>query len=244
VIPPQVIAHRGSSERHPDNSWPAFKAALAEGADAIECDVQATREGELVIHHDLEIDGRLLADHSLDDLRKAEPGTVRFEELLAWAERVPIGLLVEIKDPDIAEAVAERLAQTRNSDRITVGGFHGPALARAKARAPGLRTSLMVGSVVGSAELVGLARAYAVNGVHPCWEARAPRPHQLLDRAAVGRLHEAGLSVTLWHEERPSELSKLLELGADAICTNSPERLRQIIDQQSRARHRAATMRS
>src|SRR5436309_866130 len=40
---PQVIAHRGSSARHPDNSWAAFEAALVDGADAIECDVQATR---------------------------------------------------------------------------------------------------------------------------------------------------------------------------------------------------------
>ena len=50
---PRVIAHRGSSAVHADNSWAAFKAAVTEGADAIECDVQLTRDGALVVCHDL-----------------------------------------------------------------------------------------------------------------------------------------------------------------------------------------------
>jgi glycerophosphoryl diester phosphodiesterase len=53
TVLPRVIAHRGSSAAHRDNSWAAFEAAVAEGADAIECDVQATRDGTLVIRHDL-----------------------------------------------------------------------------------------------------------------------------------------------------------------------------------------------
>ena len=50
---PRVIAHRGSSAAHAENSWAAFEAAVADGADAIECDVQATRDGVLVMRHDL-----------------------------------------------------------------------------------------------------------------------------------------------------------------------------------------------
>jgi len=53
VTVPQVVAHRGSSADHPDNSWAAFEAAVVERADAIECDVQMTRDGALIIRHDL-----------------------------------------------------------------------------------------------------------------------------------------------------------------------------------------------
>ena len=48
----------------------------------------------------------------------------------------------------------------------------------------------------------------------------------------IGALQEAGLEVTLWHEERPSELAALVALEPTAICTNTPRRLRKIVDQQ------------
>ena len=199
---PQVIAHRGSSAANPDNSWAAFESALADGADVIECDVQSTRDGVLVIRHDLMLWDRLVCDLSVAQLEAAEPGTIRFGEFLDWAQQVPIGLLVEMKDPDTAQAVSAMVAASPACERIVVGGFHGPALALVKAAEPLVRTSFMVGSVMAAEELVRDATAYRVDDVHLCWEARAPRPHRLLDPALIGRLRRAGLAITLWHEER------------------------------------------
>ena len=230
---PQVVAHRGSSARHADNSWPAFEAALGEGADSIECDVQATREGVIVVRHDLAIDDRLVADLCLAELEAKAPGTVVLADLLAFAESSPIDLLVEIKDPSAAEAVAKMIAASARPDRIVVGSFHGPALAAVRATAPGLRTSFMIGSVAGPEELVRLAAAFRADGVHLCWETRAARPHRLLDRTIIDRLRRAGLAITLWHEEREDELRAMVALEPDAICTNTPAVLRRIIDGQA-----------
>ena len=72
--------------------------------------------------------------------------------------------------------------------------------------------------------------AYRTDGVHLCWESRAPRPHRLLDPAALARLREARLRIALWHEERESELRALVELRPDAICTNTPALLRRIVE--------------
>jgi glycerophosphoryl diester phosphodiesterase len=227
---PQVVAHRGSSELHAGNSWAAFEAAVAEGADAIECDVQGTRDGELVIRHDLFIANRLISECSTAEIDALEPGLVRLAELLAWARPTGIDLLVEIKDPDVAVPVCAMVAASPWRERIVVGSFHGPALALGKARAPGIATSLMIGSVIATDDLICLAMAYRVDGVHPCWEHRAPHPHRLLDTAAIARLREARLAVTLWHEERESELRALVALRADAICTNVPALLRRIVD--------------
>jgi glycerophosphoryl diester phosphodiesterase len=227
---PQVIAHRGSSARHADNSWAAFEAALAEGADAIECDVQATRDGVLVIVHDLAIAGRLVAESSAAEIGAGAPGIMILRDLLDWAERVGIDLLVEVKDPDATVAVASTVAAHGLRDRIVLGSFHGPALAAVKTAVPSVRTSFMMGSVAAPDDLVQLASAYRVNGVHLCWESRAARPHRLVDRAAIDRLHRAGMAITLWHEERDDELQKLVALEPDAICTNTPEVLRHIVD--------------
>lgn len=232
MIRPRVVAHRGSSERHADNSWPAFRAALAEGADAIECDVIATRDGVLVVRHDLALAGRLVAELDLVELAAIEPETMCFIELAAWAEHERIDLLVEVKDPGAMDGVGAAVSASTWREHIVVAGFHGPALALLKQSHPDLRTSFMMGSVVGADDLVRLARAYRADGVHPCWDGRSPRPHRLLDAAFVARIRTEGLALTLWHEEREEELRALVALRPDAICTNTPDVLRAIVDAQ------------
>ncbi len=53
---PQVVAHRGSSGDVPEHTLAAYRLALEEGADALECDVRLTRDGHLVCVHDRRID--------------------------------------------------------------------------------------------------------------------------------------------------------------------------------------------
>ena len=226
----QVIAHRGSSACHPENSWAAFEAAVKERADAIECDVQSTRDRTLIVRHDLAIGHQRVVDMTLAEIEARAPGTVVLAELLSFATRSAIDLLVEIKDPDAADAVARMIAASGRRERIVVGSFHGPALAIVKATSPGVRTSFMMGSVVAAEQLVGLAAALRVDGVHLCWETRAARPHRLLDHATIKRLRRAGLAITLWHEEREDELLAMVALEPDAICTNTPAVLRRIVE--------------
>jgi glycerophosphoryl diester phosphodiesterase len=47
-----VIAHRGASAYAPENTLPAFELAVQQGADCVELDVHATRDGVLVCIHD------------------------------------------------------------------------------------------------------------------------------------------------------------------------------------------------
>ncbi|MFG2573635.1 glycerophosphodiester phosphodiesterase [Streptomyces sp. NPDC048481] len=48
----QVVAHRGASEEAPEHTLAAYKKAIEEGADALECDVRLTADGHLVCVHD------------------------------------------------------------------------------------------------------------------------------------------------------------------------------------------------
>jgi glycerophosphoryl diester phosphodiesterase len=52
----QVVAHRGSSDDAPEHTLSAYKRAIEDGADALECDVRLTRDGHLVCVHDRRID--------------------------------------------------------------------------------------------------------------------------------------------------------------------------------------------
>ena len=51
-----VAAHRGFSEKYPENTMEAFRAAVELGVDQIETDVRITADGELVLHHDATLD--------------------------------------------------------------------------------------------------------------------------------------------------------------------------------------------
>lgn len=52
----QVIAHRGSSDDAPEHTLSAYRRAIADGADALECDIRLTRDGHLVCVHDRRIE--------------------------------------------------------------------------------------------------------------------------------------------------------------------------------------------
>ncbi|MCX4699501.1 glycerophosphodiester phosphodiesterase [Streptomyces sp. NBC_01352] len=48
----QVVAHRGASEEAPEHTLAAYRKAIEDGADALECDVRLTADGHLVCVHD------------------------------------------------------------------------------------------------------------------------------------------------------------------------------------------------
>jgi glycerophosphoryl diester phosphodiesterase len=54
---PIVIAHRGASGYRPEHTRSAYELAIALGADAVEPDIVASRDGVLVLRHDVELSG-------------------------------------------------------------------------------------------------------------------------------------------------------------------------------------------
>jgi glycerophosphoryl diester phosphodiesterase len=119
---PFVVAHRGASADRPEHTLAAYELALAQGADAIECDVRLTRDGHLVCMHDSRVDrtstgtGRV-SEMTLAKMRSLEfgswhpkwdpegghgyTGPLRLDELLAmvldWQR--PVKIFIETKHP-------------------------------------------------------------------------------------------------------------------------------------------------
>lgn len=61
---PYNFAHRGSNGEFPEETAPAYMRAIEEGADFIETDIQATKDGILVCNHDVTLDDTTdIADH-------------------------------------------------------------------------------------------------------------------------------------------------------------------------------------
>ena len=89
---PLAIAHRGHSIEYPENTRVAYEKAIELGAEMIECDVNLTRDGKLIMMHDWKLDrtttgsGRV-SDYTWDEIQQLDAG-VKFNPKFAGA-RVP-----------------------------------------------------------------------------------------------------------------------------------------------------------
>ena len=74
-----VAAHRGFSEKYPENTMEAMEAAVELGVDQLETDIRVTKDGELVLHHDYMVDRTTngeghVRDLTLEQIRKLDAG--------------------------------------------------------------------------------------------------------------------------------------------------------------------------
>jgi len=107
----QVIAHRGSSGAYPEHTLLAFEAAIAEGADALECDVRLTRDQVLVCVHDRRVQRTSNGRGAVSTLELADLHELDFA---SWKRPVPRPA-DDGEEPDLGEAgqvlTLERLLQ-------------------------------------------------------------------------------------------------------------------------------------
>jgi glycerophosphoryl diester phosphodiesterase len=226
---PLRIGHRGAAAHAPDNSLAGIDAAARLGADAVEIDVQLTRDGVAVAAHDLALRGadggaRLIADSTLADLRATSGGArlATLDEIIVRCRVQRLGLYLELKAGAAIAPMLEILRQ-HDFDEVIVGSFRPDWLADLKQAAPELSTSVLFSSpAIDACALAGAAHA---DYVHPCWEWRDARPDALLTEDWVARVRAAGLGIISWHEERPAVIAGLRHRGVDGICSDRPELL-------------------
>ena len=163
----------------------AFEAAVADGADAIECDVQATARRRA---------GRV----SRPDARRCVSSVASFPPPRSRHGARALALLADV--PRLRGAARRSTCSSRSRIRarpcavarmVEASGWSSTTRARQLSRtragrgrelaAPGVRTSFMMGSVAGATELIRARRSVCrADGVHLCWKRGAPQPHRLL----------------------------------------------------------------
>jgi glycerophosphoryl diester phosphodiesterase len=76
--PIQVVAHRGASEEAPEHTLAAYRKAIEDGADALECDVRLTADGHLVCVHDRRVNRTSNGRGAVSALELAELAALDF----------------------------------------------------------------------------------------------------------------------------------------------------------------------
>lgn len=208
------IAHRGEPVGHRENTIESFLAACALGADMVELDCRATRDGVVIVLHDptlARLWGRDARPGELDLTEietLGEPGT-RIPTLEAALSAVEVPIMVDVDDPAVMEpalAVVERCGAFSRS--LFAGKLDGLLWLR-HAR-PAARIALSWDRrELPDDDLLGELRPEYFN----------PRV-DLASEAAIVAMHERGVGVSTWTVDDEQVMAWLVERGVDAIITN------------------------
>jgi glycerophosphoryl diester phosphodiesterase len=199
-VTPLVIAHRGASWDEPENTLPAFRRAVEVGADYVEFDVHATRDGRLVVVHD----------------RPRPSGAYPTLEEVLDLTAGRIGVMLELKHPYRYRRhdVVPRTLELVDDDAVILS-FEPGALRAVRRLRPGLRTIQHVGFGV------SVRRAGEAWGVGFANERVTPR--------AIARAQSAGLATTVYTINEPARMLELSTLGVTGIFTDRPDLARRAL---------------
>jgi len=225
-----IVAHRGVHDEAPENTLEAFRAARTMGVDGVELDVHRTSDGQLVVHHDFDVAGSVIAAHPASAL-PAHVATL--EECLDVLG--PLFVNVEIKTPDDDSAERDVLAVTRDVLAVLRGRSTAGAASISSFDLGVCRLARQLDDAVGVEwlnwrvplrEALDEAHRRGFSGVNP---------HYLLVHAdEARRAAELQLTLNVWTVNDDEDLRAQLGLPLTSIITDRPQRALALRDERAR----------
>jgi glycerophosphoryl diester phosphodiesterase len=219
-----AIAHRGDPVNERENTMAAFAAAVRQGADMVELDLQVTRDGAIVVLHDPTLDRMWNVDLSvasldLADVLKLGHGDRRIPTFPQFLAGVEVPLMVDFTGPDVVE---QAWADVRAADAVERSLFvsgHVGALRQLRALAPAARIGLTwVRTEDPDFTLLNELGAEFWNPMF-----------RLVTPERVTAVHERGLKVSCWTVDKGRHMDRVQQAGVDAIVSNRIADLRRFL---------------
>ena len=244
VMPyPRTCAHRGFNTVLPENSLPAFGAAVAMGAEEIEFDLWFTKDGEVVSIHDSKLDrvsngvGRV-SEHTLAELRALDFGSKRgeefqgmqiptFEEILkklACHCVMNIHLKTGGEDPSYLGKVVDLIRKYDCEKYVYFMTGDDELLARLQREYPEIPRCCGGGSR--KWEIVERAIEYG------CKRVQLFKPY--FNQEMIDKAHENGILCNVFWSDDPTETEKFLDMGIDVILTNDYHRISRVVSKREK----------
>lgn len=231
----KMIAHRGFSAVAPENTMTAFTLAWAHDCDGIELDVQVSRDGKVVVHHDpdtgrtsnaaLEIaatDWEVLRNMDVGSHKDARFGGERIPLLTQVLKLMPTGKLIQIEiKPEVTQMapILEILREIRSDIEVFVLSCDREKLALVQAAVPEIPLLQVIDQPEAHAvdAVIAQAKQQRLKGVTVAYQA--------IDRAYVEKVHQAGLVLGVWTVNDPGIIKELLTLQVDMIASDVAQRM-------------------
>ena len=233
-----LLGHRGASARAPENTRPAFEAAIAAGADGVELDAMVCGSGEVVVCHDASLERlagvsweirrtpyRALLGADVGSRLGFAPARIPLLEEVLRLVPAPLLVNVELKcerveDDGLAVAAARLVQRLGMEERVLFSSFNPLCLVRLAREAPRLRRGLLLDPDKSLLLQDALFAPLTANAsIHPA------DAHVTAGRVAAW--HARGLQVVVWTVNDPRRARALEAMGVDACITDDPGALRE-----------------
>ena len=249
-----VIAHRGFSRLAPENTVPAFELALAAGADLVEFDVRSSRDGQLVVVHDHELDRTTDAKrrwgrrHNRVDAKTGSE--IRALDAGTWFHRTFGGVKVPLLSEALttigkrsvplierkggnATAYASFLRENNLVNNVIVQSFDWEFLRMLHEEEP----RLVLGALGPARLLAGGRKPFGISRkLNAAWltqvhntGARIVVWTRKVSKGSMRLAHERGLKVWVYTINEVKLARRLVGAGVDGVITNDPTLMRKAL---------------
>ncbi|MCB9769779.1 MAG: glycerophosphodiester phosphodiesterase [Candidatus Omnitrophica bacterium] len=223
-----ACAHRGDTEAAPENTLPAIQSAVEKGAAQIEFDLQLTKDGRLVLMHDLTLkrttgqEGKV-GDYTLDEIKQFDAGAWHSEKF----ERTPIPTFEEVLEiiphdilcnchlkggPEVGAAAARVVKELDRLDHCFLAATIEQAEA-AKEIAPDILICNM-------SRQTAPHTSYAEQTIELGCEFIQLLGSKENLKETVQRLHDHGVQVNFFHGNNEEDIRALIAADVDYILTD------------------------
>jgi len=253
----QRVAHRGGSHLAPENTMAAFRTALTLPIDAIECDVQMSRDGHAIVFHDYTVERLTDGEGNILDLdfatlrsfnaaahfREGWPQTQKIptlQEVLKFAKGRTF-VYIEIKFgkrdsvyeryPTIAETVVQEIRAANMLDRVLIISFDWPILMQIKSLEPLLQTGAIVSSSQWEPDKTQDKEQAAETLVSQLAMLNVDwinLDSNLFSEAILAAVHRHGLKLGLWTVNTLEEMQRFADAGVDSLTSDRPDLFAQL----------------
>jgi glycerophosphoryl diester phosphodiesterase len=219
------IGHRGAAGYEVENSRASILKSIELQVDYIEIDIQSSKEGELVVFHDLFLNRLTNGNGLVKDLTISEiqmfklingEKIMSFESLCEFCSEKKVKLLVELKNEDIAFKAFNIISKYyKDPDDYIFCSFFHDQLKQIKINIEINTCIIFEGLPIKMEDYVILSGAKYVS-----------LGFGSVNKELISRIHSLGRKVFLWTIDDPWELEFAYQMNPDGIISNFPNRIK------------------
>lgn len=224
----EITAHRGASIKYPENTMAAFRGAKKLGADWIELDVQQTKDKQIVVSHDTNLNrvtgvNKDIIDMNYSEIKKLDAGSFfnkkfkgekipLLKEVLEFAKKNNIRLNIELKptgkEKNFEKQVVDLIKEYNFEDRCVVTSQVYNVLKKIKKYDKNIKTVYVMSIAIGKITDAKYADAFSIEATN-------------VTETQVSRVHNAGKELYAWTVNKEESINKMIDMNVDNIITDN-----------------------
>ncbi|ONI45780.1 hypothetical protein AN640_04085 [Candidatus Epulonipiscium fishelsonii] len=228
-------AHRGYKKEYPENTLLSIRKAIVSGANGIEIDVHLSKDGELVVIHDEDVNRTfegigLVRDYTLEELKEFKNRDERedgdcsiptLQEVFNIVKPYKLPILIELKTDmiqyeGIEEAVIQLIKQNDYMEHSAIMGFNWDTIKKCRELDPDVRLGLSKHDRF-NLDILDKAKEIDIQML--------TLNYDILSPDIMVTLRDLGYEINVYTVNRKHDMKKMMDYEVHRIITDDPELL-------------------